>query len=62
MAVLDPEVTVLAGTSYSLTCQGTTGSAADGTTLEVEWFDGNGPPITSGDGLTIIGDSSTTDI
>ncbi len=63
-ASLTPNATVLAGSNYTLRCQGVRGeNQAEGTTLEVEWFDLNGRLITGKiTGVMILGvTSSTTD-
>ena len=46
-ASISPASTVLAGSEHTLMCQGTRGDdQADGTTLEVEWFNPDGVLIT----------------
>ncbi len=53
---------MLAGSEYTLVCQGTRGEdQADGTTLEVEWFNPDGEPITGGtSGVMITGVTNIT--
>ena len=61
-ASISPDSTVLAGSEYTLVCQGTRGvDQADGTTLEVEWFNPDGVPITGEtSGVMITGVTNIT--
>ncbi len=53
---------MLAGSGYTLVCQGTRGEdQADGTTLQVEWFNPDGEPITgTSSGVMITGITAIT--
>ncbi len=59
---ISPDSTVLAGSSHTLRCQGVRGDdQADGTTLEVEWFNPDGVPISEEtNGVMITGVTKIT--
>ncbi len=62
-ASISSDSTVLAGSGYTLVCQGSRGEdQADGTTLEVEWFNPDGEPITgvTSTGVMITGVTAIT--
>lgn len=61
MVNLPTDVTSPAGSSYTLTCVISRGIGLENATLEVEWFGPRGELIDGGQsGITITGDSSTT--
>lgn len=57
---LSAEVVVDAGDTLSLTCVAGKDLSQVSATLEVEWFDGNGSPLTGGGVVMVTGDTSTT--